>query len=212
LLFVVALAFLLGHATAPTRIVRQRVTAITQAAAAPTVVWRSGIPVGVADTQAGALAFADNYLSVEESALEAQPALFARLLATDDSKAFARLHTTAAARLRQSNPSSMRSWQQGAHGVWLIPAHKLAAFTPHTARVVVWGGGIAWGAGFSAQQNWSLSTVTLHWAGAQWQVTALNDNAQAAPIPSATPQATRVNTQPGWFSQQLAGFTTVPVQ
>jgi hypothetical protein len=176
------------------------------------VLWRHGIPVGVQNSRAGALAFADAYLSLGQTTMEANPAVFSQLVSVDDSPEFRSTHVSAVESLRSAHRASIQAWSKGARGVWLMAAHRLERFTGQTAQMTAWNGGIAWGGGFQPQQNWAMTTVAMRWNGYQWLVSSIADRPDAAPIPSATPQATARNTRPGWFTAQLAGFTTVAVQ
>lgn len=149
---------------------------------APTIM-RNGIPVGVSDTPAGALAAADNYLALEAQSDEQNPALFNQLVDEAFAPSFQATALRLAATDRQAEPSLMRAYATGAHAIALVGARRLNSYTPAKASVTTWLGGVLWGPTLSPRQTWNLVSTTLAWQGGRWLVTN-NHIAGSAPVPS----------------------------
>jgi hypothetical protein len=143
-----------------------------------------GVPVGVQDTRAGALAAADNYLALASQSIEQDPAAFAALVAQAYAPE-ARSRTLAQAQqLRTGDTQNITNYQQGGHGIAVIAARRLDSYTPASATVTTWLGGFVWGPSLSPRQSWNLVDTTLRWQAGRWLVVSSNTNPTPAPVPS----------------------------
>ena len=143
-----------------------------------------GVPVGILDTAAGAVAAADNYVAAEDDALLssnqirgvvntewaprerpvelAQPFLAAALAGT---------------------PATLDGLKLTA----AIAADELEAYSPQTAQVSVWSEITVWSSAVAPTQRWTLDTVTLAWESGRWLVTSrLAAPDSATPVPAWT--------------------------
>lgn len=143
-----------------------------------------GVPVGVQDTQAGALAASDNYVALAARSIEQNPAVFAALVA----QAYlpgARERALAQARgLRTADTQNVGNYAEGGRGLAVVAARRLDSFTPTIAAVTSWLGGFVWGPRLAPRQTWDLVDTTLHWRGGRWLVASSRVLAEPAPVPS----------------------------
>lgn len=143
-----------------------------------------GVPVGVQDTPAGALAAADNYLALASQSIEQDPALFAALVAQVYSPQ-ARGRTLAeASRARAGDAVNMTNYREGGRGIAVIAARRLDRYTPTQARVTSWLGGFVWGPPLAPRQTWNLVDTTLRWQAGRWLVVSSVTDSAPAPVPS----------------------------
>jgi hypothetical protein len=174
---------------------------------APTaVVVVRGIPVGVQDTPAGALAAADNYLATASQTVEQDPAAFAALVETVYAPASRQSTLAAAARARDADTADMRTYARGGRAVAVIAARRLDRYSSGRATVTSWLGGFVWGPGLSPRQSWNLVDTTLIWRAGRWLVAATNTERTAAPVPSVVFVDGHNNQSPA-FDSELAGMT-----
>jgi hypothetical protein len=143
-----------------------------------------GVPVGVQDTPAGALAAADNYVALASQSLEQDPAVFAALVA----QAYApdaRGRTLAEAqRIRAGDTQSMTNYREGGRGIAIIAARRLDSYTSQQATITSWLGGFVWGWHLAPRQTWNLIDTTLRWQAGRWLVLSSDTDTTPAPVPS----------------------------
>ncbi len=143
-----------------------------------------GVPVGVQDTPAGALAAADNYVALASQSLEQDPTAFAELVA----QAYvpqARAGTVAEAqRIRAGDSQNMSNYREGGRGIAVIAARRLDRYTPHAATVTSWLGGFVWGPRLAPRQTWNLIDTSLRWQAGRWLVVSSSTDPTPAPVPS----------------------------
>jgi len=143
-----------------------------------------GVPVGVQDTRAGALAAADNYLALASQSIEQDPAVFAALVAQAYVPAVRGRTLAQARQLRARDVRNMTNYQQGGHGIAVVAARRLDSYTPQTATVTTWLGGFVWGSHLSPRQTWNLVETTVRWQTGRWLVLSSNTDLTPAPVPS----------------------------
>jgi hypothetical protein len=144
----------------------------------------AGIPVGVRDTPAGALAATDNYVALASQSVEQDPALFSRLVAQVYVPA-ARAGTLAKAqRIRSQDVPNMSNYEVGGRGLAVVAARRLDGYSPTGARITSWLGGFVWGPHLSPRQSWNLIETTLRWQSGRWLVVAMDTSATPAPVPA----------------------------
>ena len=143
-----------------------------------------GVPVGVKDTAAGALAAADNYLAVASQSIEQDPQVFAALVAQDYAPR-ARAGTLAQAQqIRGSDAQNMANYRDGGRAIAVIAARRLDSYTPQSATVTSWLGGFVWGPQLAPRQTWNLVNTTLDWHAGRWLVVSSDTDPTPAPVPS----------------------------
>lgn len=150
----------------------------------PTITVIRGVPVGVRDTEAGALAAADNYVALAAQSVEQSPGEFRALVSEDYLPSTQQATLAEAAQLRAHDPADVRNYREGGAGLALIAARRLAAFTDVSASVTTWLGGIVWGPALSPRQTWSIVQTVLEWRAGRWQIASLQDTAAPAPVPA----------------------------
>ena len=164
-----------------------------------------GVPVGVLDTPAGALAAADNYVALASQSIEQNPAAFAALVA----QAYApqvRGHTLAEAeRIRTSDTQNMTNYREGGRGIAVIAARRLDSYTPQHATITSWLGGFVWGPHLPPRQTWNLIDTTMRWQWGRWLVLSSDTDTTPAPAPSIV-YVDGDNDQPAAFAR-LAGMS-----
>jgi hypothetical protein len=178
----------------------------TTATASPAVTIVGGIPVGTADTPAGALAAADNYLAIGSQSVEQNPSLFARLVAAAYASG-ARARTLAqAATLRTADTTDMANYRGGGHAVAVIAARRLDSFTRTRAKVTSWLGGFVWGPSLQPRQGWNLVNTALAFRRGRWLVVSSVALDTPAPVPSIV-FVDGENNRSSVFDTRLAGMT-----
>ena len=170
------------------------------------VVMVHGIPVGIQDTPAGALAAADNYLAVASQTVEQDPAEFAGLVDTVYVAASRANTLTQTARARGADIADMRNYAHGGRAVAVIAARRLDRYTPTRATITSWLGGFLWGPGLSPRQSWNLVDTTLIWRGGRWLVASVSTERTPAPVPSVV-FVDGPNNRSAAFDARLAGMT-----
>jgi hypothetical protein len=202
----VALAGLLALATLATGVLVGRATAPADHEPATAVASVAGVPVGVADTPAGALAAADNYLALASQSVEQDPAGFAALVHAVYAPSARAATLAQAARVREADVAGMRNYAQGGRAVAVIAARRLDHYTPTRATVTSWLGGFEWGPTLAPRQSWNLIDTTVTWHNGRWLVISMDTEVTPAPVPS-TVYIDGHNNQSSVFDSRLAGMT-----
>jgi hypothetical protein len=163
-----------------------------------------GVPVGILDTAAGAVAAADNYVASEDNAL----------LSADEIRRVVDTEWAPAARgveLAQPYPAATLAGKPatfaGLRLTAAVAADKLEAFSTTRAQVGVWSEITTWSPTVVPTQRWALDTVTLVWDSGRWLVTsrsAAPDAATPAPAWTSGGMQDRVRTA---FDTRLAGMS-----
>jgi hypothetical protein len=143
-----------------------------------------GVPVGVEQTRAGALAAADNYLALASQSIEQDPAVFAALVAQAYAPEIRGRTLAQAQQLRSGDTQNMTNYQQGGHAIAVIGARRLDSYTPAETTVTTWLGGFEWGPHLTPRQSWNLVDTALRWQAGRWLVVSSDTDATPAPVPS----------------------------
>jgi hypothetical protein len=165
-----------------------------------------GIPVGVRDTAAGALAAADNYLAIASQTVEQNPAQFAVLVNTVYTPGSRAGTLVQASAERGGDIADMRNYARGGRAVAVIAARRLDRYTPGRATITSWLGGFVWGPALSPRQSWNLVDTTLLWRQGRWVIASMNTERTPAPVPSVV-FVDGHNNQSAAFDAALAGMT-----
>jgi hypothetical protein len=182
---------LVGRATSQTRATPAAVSVV------------DGIAVGTVETQAGALAAADNYLAIASQSVEQNPSLFARLVRVVYAPWVRSQTLTQAARLRRADTVDMTNYANGGRAVAVIAARRLDHYTPRRATVTTWLGGFVWGPNLSPRQSWNL---VLAFRNGRWLIVSSQAERTPAPVPSTVFIDGRNNTS-AVFDLRLAGMS-----
>ena len=106
--------------------------------AATTIV--HGVPVGVQDSAAGALAAADNYLAIASQTVEQNPGEFAALVNTVYTPPSRASTLAQASRARVADVADMSNYARGGRAVAVIAARRLDHYSPDAYPVCSkWG-------------------------------------------------------------------------
>ncbi len=143
-----------------------------------------GVPVGVRDTPAGALAAGDNYVALASQSIEQDPAVFAALVAQAYAPQARGGALAEAQRVRAGDTQNMTNYREGGRGIAVIAARRLDSYTPQQATITSWLGGFVWGPHLAPRQTWNLIDTTLHWQTDRWLVVSSDTDATPAPVPS----------------------------
>jgi hypothetical protein len=202
----IALAGLLALSALTTGVLIGRASGHADRASSAAVVIVRGMPVGVQDTRAGALAAADNYVAIASQTVEQNPVEFAELVDTVYTPTARTDTLSQAARVRAADVVDMRNYAQGGRAVAVIAARRLDRYTPARASVTSWLGGLVWGPGLSPRQSWNLVDTTLSWQQGRWLVASMNTERTPAPVPSVV-FADGQNNSSAAFDARLVGMT-----
>ena len=168
-----------------------------------------GVPVGVADTPAGAVAAADEYLATEQQTVGDDPGRFGALVAADYAAPIKAGALAAGERDRHGDSVGIPDGAGGARSFTVIGADRLDAYGGGAATVSTWAGQIYWGPGRAPAQVWALGQTTLSWVGGRWRVTLMRTLGRPGPAPAATPQAGPGDDSSSVFDRVLGGFAPV---
>jgi hypothetical protein len=174
-------------------------------AAAGPVKLIGGVPVGVQDTPAGALAAADNYVALASQSLEQDPAVFAALVAQAYAPQARGRALAEAQRIRAGDTQNTANYREGGRGIAVIAARRLDSYTPQQATITSWLGGFVWGPHLPPRQTWNLIDTTLRWQAGRWLVLSSDTDTTPAPVPSIV-YVDGANDQAAAFAR-LAGMT-----
>ena len=177
-----------------------------QPALPPTIRLVDGVPVGVRDTQAGALAAADNYVALASQSVEQNPSSFAALVAQSYLPSVRASVLAEAQQLRAGDTQNMRNYREGGRGIALIAARRLEHFTPRSANVTSWLAGIVWGPRFTPRQTWNLVETSLIWRDGGWLIASSRVAATPAPVPAIV-YVQDENDRASAFDSALAGMS-----
>lgn len=163
-----------------------------------------GIPIGVIDTPAGAVAAADNYLVSEDDAL-----LSPTGVRTVVDNAWAR--GARASELAQPFPAAALAVKpatfSGLRLTAAVAANKLESYTPQSAQIGVWHEITAWSPTITPTQRWSLDTVTLVWSSDRWLLASRSTAPDSqTPVPAWTSGGVEDRTSQA-FGARLAGMS-----
>jgi hypothetical protein len=159
-----------------------------------------GVPVGVRDTPAGALAAADNYVALGSQTVEQDPRTFAALVAQAYAPQIRARALSEAQRIRANDALNMDNYAEGGRGLAIVAARRLDSYTPAGAQVTTWLGGTVWGPHLPPAQTWNLVDTVLRWQAGRWLVLSCKTEATPAPVPSVV-YVTSGNNHVGAFAR-----------
>jgi hypothetical protein len=157
-----------------------------------------GMPIGVLETPAGALAAADNYVATGISAsldpgrlrqfadMAIDPAARAGFISTSQS-------------LAQSGGPPV-----GARVIADVIAHRLESYRGGTAEVDAWALGSYWAGGVEPTQYSVLVQLSLRWEGDGWQLASVSESLPG-PVPGLVAGPTAGRSAAVW-DRELSGM------
>jgi hypothetical protein len=143
-----------------------------------------GIPIGVLDTPAGAVAAADNYVVSEDDALLSPVWTrgVVRAVWAPGAQAAELAQPFPAAAL-MAKPATFPGLRLTA----AVAASKLGSYTTQAAQIDVWHEVTVWGPNLVPTQRWALDTINLAWASSRWLITSRSSTPDAqTPVPAWT--------------------------
>ena len=158
-----------------------------------------GIPVGVVQTPAGALAAADNFVAAGVPA-SLDPERFREFAnAVIEPGAHDWIQTAGAAAALNGGPPA------GAQVIGSVVADRLDAYGSGRAEVGIWALGTYWDGGSAPTQYWSLVEVSLRWSGDRWRMVAARESVPG-PVPALIAGGLGQRTSSVW-DRVLAGMS-----
>lgn len=165
-----------------------------------------GIPVGIANTRAGAAAAADNYVAIATETIVQDPQRYDQLVRTAYVPGYQEQALEEGVRIRETSAEAIAEFGAGGKLVAASVARQVNAFEPGMALVTTWTMGIGWGPRSEPTQFWGLNETQLRWDGQRWLVMQLEPADRPAPAPAsvvAEGEEKRTDT----FERELEGFS-----
>jgi hypothetical protein len=168
---------------------------------ADAVVLHGGVPAGLLDTRAGAVAAAAEYAATVQRTSALDPALSARVVRLVYTPDAGRRVLGLASEARSSDPplSGMRL-------LTAVAAARLDEFTVDSAAVGLWLEATYWSAAIEPTQTWALEQLKLRWRDGRWLVAS--ELERVAPVPVWATVRDRNDTSKA-FDVSLAGMRDV---
>ena len=142
-----------------------------------------GVPIGVQHTRAGALAAADNYVTVATETAIQDPERYEALVR----RAYASEYQATALRegrdARRRSPRLVDEYRNGRKGLAIVGARRLDSYSAGRADVTTWRAGVVWSPTSEPFTQWFLTETQLQWDGERWRVLKTDDARRAAPAP-----------------------------
>ena len=166
-----------------------------------------GVPIGVQQSRAGALAAADNYVARAAETIVQDPAAFSRLVRKVWEPSAQARALADGRNSRKQAPDAVANYASGGRGLSVTAARKLETYNGTRASVLSWGAGFIWGPQKRPTQRWFLARVKLVWANGQWSVGALDELPNAAPTPYRVIVGRQGADSAQVFDEELEGMT-----
>lgn len=166
----------------------------------------NGIPVGVVNSRAGALAAADNYVTTATETSIQDPDRYERLVRRVFTAGYQPTALREARQARESAPELVEAYQNGREGVAVVAARRLDSFDGRRAHVTTWRAGVVWSSTDKPFSQWFLTETRLLWDEERWLVESMDDARRPAPTPPVR-YADRAALQAGTFERELRGMT-----
>jgi hypothetical protein len=163
----------------------------------------NGIPVGVQDTSAGALAASDNYVTEATEAGQENFPLFQQFVRTAYVPS-AQAATIASAQKQRAADPQLQNYGNGQKGIAFIGARRLNSFSPAAATTTSWMEVIAWGPSQQPKQAWVLVNASLVWRSGRWLASSIDTSSDPAPTPALSAPTTPSTQTYQAFDQALA--------
>lgn len=128
----------------------------------------NGVPVGYAQTEAGALAAAEHFQEIGSSSLAADESVYVEAMSTMAAPEWRE-------RAEETGRNGVAFFEEryGVEGSLLTSpvGARLVEFSPSTAVVELWSVSLSSGSNVPAgEQVWSLTTLSLRWVEGDWRI------------------------------------------
>jgi hypothetical protein len=159
-----------------------------------------GIPGGVRDAPAGALAAADNYVATGVTASLDPNQLRQFANSVVDPAARGQFIASTRASAEGGGPPP------GARVIASVVAHRLNRFDGRTAAATEWALGSYWDGGVEPTQYSALVELSLRWSGSQWQIESVRESLPG-PVPAVVADRGAARTSGVW-DEALSGMSS----
>jgi len=166
-----------------------------------------GVPVGVEQSRAGALAAADNYIATVSENVVKDPRLYETLVRRVFAPSEQDYALREGERARTLAPAAVSDYAEGGGAVALIGARRLDTYDGSRAQVTTWLGGVVWGPSRRPTQRWQLVETDLRWDGQRWLVERMRPAERSAPAPAVTKADDTSAYDRATFERELRGMT-----
>jgi len=166
-----------------------------------------GVPVGVEQSRAGALAAADNYVATVSENVVKDPRLYETLVRRVFAPSEQDYALREGERARTLAPAAVSDYAEGGGAVALIGARRLDTYDGSRAQVTTWLGGVVWGPSRRPTQRWQLVETDLRWDGQRWLVERMRPAERSAPAPAVTKADDTSAYDRATFERELRGMT-----
>ncbi|MGH2948427.1 MAG: hypothetical protein ACRDPC_19580 [Solirubrobacteraceae bacterium] len=166
-----------------------------------------GVPVGVQQSRAGALAAADNYVAAVSENVVKDPRLYETLVRRVFAPNEQDYALREGERARTLAPAAVSDYAEGGGAVALIGARRLDTYDGSRAQVTTWLGGVVWGPSRRPTQRWQLVETDLRWDGQRWLVERMRPAERSAPAPAVTKADDTSAYDRATFERELRGMT-----
>jgi hypothetical protein len=200
----VAAAWAVGRATAPDTPAADGDTPRGAGAAVRTI---DGVPVGVQQSRAGALAAADNYVARVTETVVQDPQAYERLVRAIWVPEGQEAALQRGERIRAQSPEAVANYAAGGRALAVVGARRVDSYTGSTAEITTWTGGFDWGPDKRPSQRWFLAETTLRWDGQRWRVESLEEATRPAPAPTIVAFDDPSARTSATFDRELRGMT-----
>ena len=205
---IVALALLvgawaIGRATAPD----DTTTSDAPAQRGNAIELIGGVPVGVQQSRAGALAAADNYVALATETVIQDPKRYEQLVRRVYAPSYQPTALREGASLRRSATKAVETYAAGGRTIAVVAARRLDTYGGTRAAVTTWLGGVTWGPDRKPGQNWQLIESSLRWDGQRWLVERMDDASRPAPAPTVVGYDNADSLKSSTFDRELRGMT-----
>ena len=166
-----------------------------------------GVPVGVQQSRAGALAAADNYVARVTETIVQDPNAYERLVRSVWVPEGQDAALEEGNRTRERSAAAVENYAAGGRGLAVVAARRVDTYDGTRAEVTTWTAGLNWGPRQRPGQRWFLTETTLRWDGQRWRVEDMSEASRPAPAPARVGYDDRASLESATFDRELRGMT-----
>jgi hypothetical protein len=166
-----------------------------------------GVPVGVQQSRAGALAAADNYVARVTETIVQDPNAYEQLVRSFWVPEGQDAALEEGNRTRERSAAAVENYAAGGRGLAVVAARRVDTYDGTRAEVTTWTAGLNWGPRQRPGQRWFLTETTLRWDGQRWRVEDMSEASRPAPAPARVGYDDRASLESATFDRELRGMT-----
>jgi hypothetical protein len=166
-----------------------------------------GVPIGVQQSRAGAVAAADNYVARVTETIVQDPRAYTQLVRSVWVPEAQQAALTEGDRTRERSPDAVENYAAGGRGLAIVGARRVDTYDGTRAEVTTWTAGFNWGPRQRPGQRWFLTETTLRWDGQRWRVEKMTEASRPAPAPARVGYDDPASLETGTFDRELRGMT-----